>query len=57
MTLSTFTALLIGGSVTGLVCAAIYAAIVVAVERPPLNKIIAALRGQGFNSVDMGDTK
>ena len=47
MTLSTFTALLVGGSIAGLVYAAIYAAIVVAVERPPLNKIIAALRGQG----------
>lgn len=47
MNLTTFIALLVGGSIAGLVYAAIYAAIVVAVERPPLNKIIAALQGRG----------
>lgn len=47
MTIADFLWLLVGGSVTGLVFAAIYAAIFVWVERPPLHKIIAALQGRG----------
>ncbi len=47
MTLSDFLHLLLGSVVTGLVCATIYAAIVVWIERSTFRRIWSALRGRG----------
>lgn len=47
MTLHDFIYLVIGSTVTGLAGAAIYAGLVVWLERPSFRKIWSALRGQG----------